>query len=142
MLNDKELQMLNLLRKNSRQSLARISRKIEMPVSTVFDKLVKLEGGFIKKHTTLIDFANLGYNIRVNFLIRASSKNNLLSFLKNHKNINSIYSIQGDFDFYAETVFKNLKSFEKFLELLSDLNIIKRKEFYIIEDVKREDFLV
>ena len=141
MLNDKELLMLNLLRQNCRQSLAKISRKIDMPVSTVFDKLAKLEDKFIKKHTTLIDFAKLGYNIRVNFLIRSTSKNDLLSFLQNHKNVNSIYFLQGDFDLYAETVFKDLKSFEEFLEPLSNLYIIKRKMFYIIEDVKREAFL-
>tara|TARA_Y100000310_G_scaffold331420_1_gene404949 strand:+ start:653 stop:1093 length:441 start_codon:yes stop_codon:yes gene_type:complete len=141
MLSNKELLMLNLLRQDSRQSLAKISREIDMPVSTVFDKLAKLENNFIKKHTTLIDFGKLGYNIRVNFLLRAASKDNLLSFLQSHRNVNSIYSVQGDFDFYTETVFKDLKSFEEFLEPLSDLDIIKRKEFYVIEDVKREAFL-
>ena len=140
-LSEKELKLLTHLRTNCRQSLASIGRKINMPVSTVFDKLNKLEQSVISKHATIIDFPKLGYHIRVNFVLKSFSKKELIDFLKNNKNTNSVSTVQGDFDFYIETVFQTLKDYEEFLEELSEFKISEQQIFYVIEDIKRESFL-
>ena len=44
------------------------------------------------------------------------------------------------FDFFVETVFKDMKYLEEFSEILELFKIKKKKEFFIIEDLKKEDF--
>jgi DNA-binding Lrp family transcriptional regulator len=73
-LKEKEKEVLRHFRKNAREALTLISRKTNVPVSTIFDKLKRYEEQFIKKHTTLIDFQKLGYMTRANILLKANMK--------------------------------------------------------------------
>ena len=59
----------------------------------------------IKKYTSIIDFSYLGYDTKVQFLIRAPHeiKNNLRAHLSSLQEINTIFGITNGFDFLAET---------------------------------------
>ena len=70
MIDKKEMQVIAALRKNSRASLAKISKEIKVAKSTVFDRIKRHESGLIQKHTSLIDFRRLGYNARVFIAIK------------------------------------------------------------------------
>jgi len=48
--------------------------------------------------------------------------------------------LNNDFDFFVEAVFKDMKGLEEFSESLEKFKIKKKKEFFVIEDLKREDF--
>ena len=74
MLSKNEMIILANLRMNSRQSTTNISRKTEIPVSTVYDKIKEHENGVIKKFTSILDFPALGFNIRANVLIKGKKK--------------------------------------------------------------------
>ena len=139
--NIKDLLVLVNLRKNSRNNLTDISRNTSIPVTTVFEKVKRLNTNFIKKHTSLIDFAKLGYNTRVNVAIRATKKKELLKFLQQNPNVNSIYQLEQEYDFYVELIFRNLKELEEFTESIEEFKIKKYESHHIIEDLKREEFL-
>ncbi len=140
---EKDLIILNHLRKNSRKSLAVISRETGIPVSTIFDKIAKLERGIIKKYTTLVDFSKIGYNLRINFMIKSSdnNKNALKGFLESNPHVNTLLRINNGYDFYAEMVFKEMSELENFKENLQKMGIKETQEHCIIEDVKKEEFL-
>jgi len=96
------------------------------------------------KHTTLIDFTKLGYNSRANIMLSTSKedRDGLRSYLKEHSSINSLYKINNGYDFMAEGVFENIKELEDFMEELEGkFNLQEKKVFFVIEDVKRENFL-
>ncbi len=142
MLTKKELLILTHLRSNSRKSLVIISRDTGIPISTVFDKVGKLGKNTISKYSPLLDFQKIGFGIRINFVLEANDKRKqeLKEFLLENKNINSILRLNNGFDFFVEAVFKDMKGFEEFAESLEKFKIKKKKEFFVIEDLKKEDF--
>ncbi len=142
LLTKKELLILTHLRADSRKSLAMISRETGIPISTIFDKVNKLGKNTISKYSPLLDFQKLGFGLRVNFVLKANDKKKqeLKNFLLTNKNVNCILRLNNEFDFFVETVFRDMKGLEEFSESLEKFKIKKKKEFFVIEDLKREDF--
>ena len=70
-LQENEKMILNELRKNARGSLNEIAQKANTPVSTVYEKVKGYEQDrIISKHTSLLDFQNLGYLSRTFVVIK------------------------------------------------------------------------
>ncbi|MFW6383289.1 MAG: Lrp/AsnC family transcriptional regulator [Nanoarchaeota archaeon] len=139
-----DLLLIASLRKNARETLTNMSKRVGMPVSTIFDKLKVFKGNEIKKHTSLIDFSKLGFGTRAVMILKArkNEREKLKGFLEKSHHINSISRINNGYDFIVDVIFKNLKELEEFGEKLEEKYKIKSKQnFYIIEDIKREDFL-
>ncbi len=143
LLTKKELLILTHLRADSRKSLAMISRETDIPISTIFDKVNKLGKNTITKYSPLLDFQKLGFGLRVNFVLKANDKKKqeLRGFLLENKNVNSVLRLNNDFDFFVEAVFKDMKGLEEFSENLKPFKIKKKKKFFVIEDLKKEEFL-
>ncbi|MCX6709591.1 MAG: hypothetical protein NTV63_01385 [Candidatus Woesearchaeota archaeon] len=145
MISKKDLLIISELRKNSRESLTNMSKKIHIPISTIYDRLRLNEGGLIRKNTSLIDFSKIGFYTHANLLLKAEDHENkdaLKEFLIKNHNINSVFRINNGFDFLAEGVFKHIKELEEFLENLEGKFKIQEKQvYYIIEELKREAFL-
>lgn len=140
----KERLLLSHFRQNARESLTTISKKTHVPVSTIFDKLRHYESNFIKKHTTLVDFAKLGYMTRANVMLKVALEHRdfLKQYLMKHNHVNSLFKVNNGYDFLAELVFHHIKDLEDFLESLEAKYKIKEKTvFYIIEDICREEFM-
>ncbi len=143
-MNKKDFIVMAHLRRNARETLTRMSKKTNIPVSTIYDKLKMHEGNIITKHTCLIDFNMLGFSTRANIIIKVdrNERETILAYLLKNQHINSIYKISNGYDFLIETVFKNVKDLEDFLDSLELKFKIKDKQvYYIIEDLKREAFL-
>lgn len=144
MIKNSDLKLISYLRKNARQTLTNISKKTRIPISTLYDKLKLHEGSIIIKHTTLLDFARLGFNCRANVLLRTDREHRekLGSYLKAHPLINNLYKINNGFDFLAEGIFCHVKDLEDFVdELEKNFPLEEKKTHYIIEDLKREEFM-
>ncbi|MDD5086425.1 MAG: Lrp/AsnC family transcriptional regulator [Candidatus Nanoarchaeia archaeon] len=140
MLTKRELLILTHLRENSRKSLALISRETGIPISTIFEKVNKLEKNTISKYSSLLDFSKIGFALKINFLLKSKNKKNLKEFLLKNKNINSVLRIIGFFDFFVEAVFRDMKDVEKFHDDLNELKLEDKKEIFIIEELKKEKF--
>ncbi|HOI18684.1 MAG TPA: Lrp/AsnC family transcriptional regulator [Candidatus Woesearchaeota archaeon] len=141
----KDIMLLCQLRKNSREPLTTMSRDTAIPVSTLYDRLRHFEkNNIIKKSTILLDFSFLGYEIRVTVAMKTikESKEELLTYLKKHQNVNNLYKINNGYDFFAEGVFKSVTEAEKFIDDLETKFEFKNIDVhYIIDDLKREGFL-
>jgi DNA-binding Lrp family transcriptional regulator len=139
----KDILLMTYFRKNARENLTQISRLTRIPVSTIFDKLREFEKGLIQKHTTLIDFRMLGFDIRVDMLFKVSkdSKLEFKDFLMNNENVNSVFRITNGYDYLVEVIFKDMADMQKFAELLDKFKIESKQELFILEDLKRESFL-
>lgn len=140
----KEKMLLSHFRCNARESLTSISRRTSIPVSTIFDKLRQYERQFIRRHTTLLDFAKLGYLTRANVMLKAGvdHRDALREFLMKHDHVNSLFKINNGYDFLVEVIFHHLKDMEDFLELLENkYHVIGKTVFYVIEDICRESFM-
>lgn len=139
----KDILLMTYFRKNARENLTQISRLTRIPVSTIFDKLREFERGLIQKHTTLIDFKMLGFDIRVNMLFKISkeSRQEFKDFLMTNENVNSIFRITNGYDYLVEAIFRDMTDMQRFSELLDRFKIESKQELFILEDLKRESFL-
>ena len=139
----KDLLILTSLRTDARMSLTEISKKTQIPISTIFDRLQLFNQRLIKSYTALIDFSLFGFNARAQIAIKASQQNKdqLKQFLFNHYHVNSLYKINNGYDFMVDCVFRNVKDLEEFLEVLDLKYKVKSRDvFYLIDDIKRESF--
>lgn len=140
---EKQLHIMKHLRMNAREKLTKMSRQTGIPVSTIYENLKSFETGVIKKHTCLIDFRQLGYDLRVTLLVKASNdqKDEICAFLRGHHQVNTVYRINNGYDFLAEVLFKNMSDLQRFLDALDSKGIKDRKEYYILDELCREVFL-
>ena len=144
MLNQKDMLLLTNLRQNARETLTRLSKKTNIPISTIYEKLKTYNGDIIKKHTSLINFSKLGYNARVEIMLRVDKDNRdeIKEFLSRKPCINSIFKINNGYDFLVEGIFRNIQEVEDFLEIIEDKFKIKQKQvYYIVDEIKREGFM-
>jgi len=142
-LKQKDLQILVELRKNARAQLTEISKKTHIPISTIYDRLKNKSNGAIFKHVSLLNFELLGFTTKANICIKCgkNSKEDIYKLLLKHQNVNSFYKINNGFDYMVETIFKNIKELEEFLEVLEDRFTIKTKQvYYIIDEISKEKF--
>src|SRR3989344_3249081 len=140
---EKELKLLTHLRLNSREKLTEISKETHIPISTLFDMLNELQGTAIFRNTVLLNFSHLGYHTRAQIFLKVPSdkKDELRKHLSCHNNVNTVCKINNGWDFIAETVHKNIKELNEFLDILTQKFKVEQKEIhYLIEDVKREGF--
>ncbi|MBU1198537.1 MAG: hypothetical protein KKF46_06070 [Nanoarchaeota archaeon] len=135
------LLVLKHLRENARKSFSSISRKTKIPVTTVYDNYHRLsKNQVITKHTSLLDFKKLGFHYRSFVFVKAKKRYELLSYLKSHNNVNSIYRI-GGFDYMLDTIFPTIKEHHEFLETLRDFDLLRLECHDVIDHMKKEEFL-
>ncbi|MBI2126003.1 MAG: Lrp/AsnC family transcriptional regulator [Thaumarchaeota archaeon] len=140
----KDLLILCELRKDCRSSLSDIGRATKTPVSTVYDKLRSFRGGIIRKCSALMNFSLLGFAAKAHviFGVDRSQKEEFGAYLGKHHSVNSLYRINNGYDFLAEVICRDMSEFENLMDLLSSkFKIRDKKVFFIISDLKREEFL-
>ncbi|PIN70445.1 hypothetical protein COV94_01645 [Candidatus Woesearchaeota archaeon CG11_big_fil_rev_8_21_14_0_20_57_5] len=142
--NRKDLLIISNLRTNARESLTNLSKKVDMPISTIFDRLRMHEGTLIKRHTSLIDFNQLGYFARAHIVLKVRKDDRDIA--REHLNkslcVNSVYKINNNYDFLVEGIFRNVKELEDFVEDLEERFTTQDIQvYYIIEDIKQEGFM-
>ena len=142
-LQKKDISLLRYLRNNSRATLTEIARHTKIPISTLYDRLKIHEKGLILKHTSLIDFAKMGYDTKVQLLLKAplEHRERLRAFLTQDERINSVFRTTNNYDFIAEGLFTQPAEAHEFIEQiekqfeLKDINTL-----FVVEDLKREGF--
>lgn len=140
MINKKQLSILAELRKDSRQKLSNIARKLGMPITTFHDNYKKIQH-IIKSHNTLIDFEKLGYSFRMNFIFRMKNKNILNDFLLNHKNIDAIQLINNKNTLLVWGIFQKTSQAYEFKEILEEKGIRNIRLSHVIEEISKEKML-
>ncbi|MCF7872508.1 Lrp/AsnC family transcriptional regulator [Candidatus Woesearchaeota archaeon] len=144
MIKDRDMQMLGFFRNNARMPLTDMSKKTKIPVSTLFDRLKEYEKRkLIMKHTSLLDYKMLGYDIKIQILITANKtqKESLRKFLEKHPQVNTLFRVNNGFDFMIEAIFQDISNFDEFTKQLEQYEIQDKKEFFIMEEMKREEFM-
>ena len=111
-INQKDVRIISELRKNARMSLTKMSKKTQIPVSTIHDRLKYYKESLVKKYTSLLDFNALGFNTRAHILfkVKKETRDDVKSFLEKHHNVNSIFKINNGYDYLIDAIFKNISN--------------------------------
>ena len=140
-----DLVIVSYLRQDARITLTKMSRETRIPVSTIFDKIKGYkETGLIRKNTALVSFDRFGYNTKALIFFSADKEDRgkLAELLKNNRHVNSLFKINSGWDLMAEVISPNFKEIEDFLESVEgEVTLKDKKVFYVIDELKREEFL-
>ncbi|MBD3309825.1 winged helix-turn-helix transcriptional regulator [Candidatus Woesearchaeota archaeon] len=143
-MNKKDLLIISYLRRNARITLTNISKKTSIAVSTIYDKIKDFEQSLITKHTAILNFNRLGFTTRaiITLSVDKNSREEASQYLRKNGAINTVYKINNGYDFMVEGVFRSIKEAEDLLENMdSRFRIKKRQVYYIIDDIKKEEFM-
>ena len=139
-----DIKVIACLRANARTSLKKISKLLNVPISTIFDKIKLHRGKAIKKYCAIVDYNSLGYTTRAKIFVKKGNikRDELKEHLLKHLNVNSLYKINNGYEFIADVIFKSMQELEVFLENLEQKFGVKNPEVHhIIEELKAEGFL-
>ena len=139
-----DAKLFTTLRQDGRIPLTQLSRKTGFPVSTLHERLKQHVKQGNLRPSVLVNFQHLGYNTRAQVLlsVEPQDKDTLFEYMRKHQNVNSLYRINNGWNILAECVFRNMHEMENFLENLESKHKIKQKQVhYILDEIKREDFL-
>ena len=74
--------------------------------------------------------------------VKKNEKEKAREFLLKNRFVNSAYKINNGYDFLIEAIFRNMSEVEAFIEQMeSSFKVNEMKIFYIIDEIKREDFM-
>lgn len=134
---------MSCLRANARESLTKMSRRTGIPVSTIYERLKQFEKARIRKHTCLIDFPSIGYDLRIAVLVscKPDKKQDVKSFVSKSHHVNNVLRVNNGFDYLVEAVFQNMAQVQSFLDKLDTVGVRIRKELYVLDEIVREGFL-
>ncbi|MBU2638709.1 MAG: hypothetical protein KJ955_07075 [Nanoarchaeota archaeon] len=132
----KEKEIIKLLRKDARQSLAAIARKAGMPRHCAARALRKCNK-YIKKYTIIPDFRAMGFEVHAMFFLAPKSRK-LMQYLDSSYNVNALFTAAGPYPVIVFAIFREMHGFYMFDKELGKLCNAKRVNF-IVDEVKQEN---
>lgn len=118
-LDELDIQILDILVKNSRTPYLEIARMCHVSGGTIHVRMKKMEDmGIIKGTKLIIDNSKLGYDVCCFigiFLDKAISYNNVLEKLKTINEIVELHYTTGDYSIFAKVICKSIADLQELL---------------------------
>lgn len=120
-LDDIDRKIISYLKVNSKTKLTTLSKRLNIPVSTIHTRIKKLEKeGIIKKYTIEIDYKKIGYEIQAFILIKydansIKTQRDLLKELLRLPNVDKGYIITGEWDILLMCRFQTIDDLSRFI---------------------------
>ncbi|MBQ2891249.1 MAG: Lrp/AsnC family transcriptional regulator [Clostridia bacterium] len=138
-----DLLILSYLKENARMKASDIGKAINFSVSSVIERIKKLEkSGIIEKYTVKLNEDKLGNSILALMevsLADAKQYDNFMTFAKNHKRVLSCYYVAGDFDFMVKVRANSSENLEKIHREIKSFEGVKSiKTYFALKEVKCE----
>lgn len=111
-----DYKILRCLKKNARQKASAISKEVNLSVSSVIDRIHKLENnGILEKYTIIIDQKQMGYDLTALMEVSLEHPKYFEPFtqmVQENSNIVSCYYLTGEFDFLLKIITDSSDSLE------------------------------
>ncbi len=138
-----DLKILSFLQEDGRASYREISKKLNISVGTVHNRLKKLKKkGVIKGFIPVIDPKKLGYELTALIMIKVSGKHyeEVEKAVSSLSNVLLAYMITGDYDISVLARFRDQNELNKFIRRLLSIEHVKSTTTSIVLSVLKEDF--
>ncbi len=131
-----DVKILELLQENSRISISEISKKVNMSLSAVSERLKKLEStDIVEKYTVILNPEYLGKELSVimNLCMEPEHETNeFYDFLRSEPEILECHSITGEYDLSLKIVTKNTSTLEQLMNRIKSHPGFKRSQTNVI----------
>jgi DNA-binding Lrp family transcriptional regulator len=125
-LDEKDLELLDELQKDCRQSLKKIARKLNMSITTVYDRMKKLEKeGIIKGYKAIIDPEKTDNAMTAFIFVKIEyfspdseeplSQREIAKRISMLPGVSDVYIVPGDWDLLIKVRGKNIKDLADFV---------------------------
>jgi len=134
--------IINTLLNNSRLSGREIAKKLDLSTATVVNRIRKLESkGIIKKHSSILDYGKLGYNIEalVDIIVKHGKEDLVMNKIAKNPKVFAVYDITGDFDIAIIVRFQTREELNKFLKEVRSDEYVERTHTRLILNVVKEE---
>ena len=136
-----DYQILTELKQNARQTASDISKTIHLSVSTVIERIKKMEkSGLIQSYTVICDDGKLGNDITV--LMEVSMEHpkyndDFIRHIKSAPNIVACYYLTGEFDFLLKICCRSSEHLEQIHNQIKDNPGVRlTRTHYVLRTVK------
>ncbi|MDT8719750.1 Lrp/AsnC family transcriptional regulator [Clostridium sp. 19966] len=111
--------ILDILKANSRESTSQISKKVNLSMPAVAERIRKMEErNIIEKYTIKINRENTNYKLLA-FIFVNIDKTESIDFFRNtiikHKSVLECYHVAGEYDYLLKVLVEDTKCLEDFL---------------------------
>jgi len=116
-LDKKDIQLLEILEKNSKSPVQEISEVTGIPASTVHHRIKKLElNNTIERYTAELNPKIMGRDFSAYVMVNGSPEKYLDSDFLNHKYVSEVSAVTGNYDLIIKIQCANLDQFNNFLQ--------------------------
>jgi DNA-binding Lrp family transcriptional regulator len=142
LLDELDMRILRRLNENARQSFRDIARELRVSISTVSNRVRRLEGeGVVLGYAPILDEKKLGYDVLAVIGIRIS-KGKLLEVqrkIARDDKVVEVYDVTGEYDSMIIARFRNTRELDAFIKRLVAMENVERTYTQVVLNVvKRE----
>ena len=141
-IDETDKKILNLFNEDGRMSYRKISRKLDISIGTVHNRIEKLmKSGVIKKFAPVIDHSKLGYNFTtiIGVRVKGGVLRNWEDKTSHHKNVLCMYDVTGEFDAIIVARFKDTSELDEFVKNLLKEPDVQRTYTQTVLNILKED---
>lgn len=141
-IDDKDIKILRALAADSRLSLRKLSRKVGLSITSVINRVEKLESrGVIRKYTVELEPTKLGFLLPVIIDIRVSKGRlrEVEEAIAKYPNVIAVYDITGDYDVSVIALFRDRFELDRFIKEVQRLKYVERTYTKMILNIIKED---
>jgi len=124
-LDEKDFRILDVLRNEARDSISEISKKTGIPITTVYNRLQRMEqDGIIKGYSAVLDYEKLGLGVLAYILINISyskhtgqkiDQESIAKKIRSLENVSEVSIITGESDMIVKVRTKSISQLNNFI---------------------------
>ncbi len=118
-LDEKDLAILKLLENDSKKTTQQISKEIGVPITTIHNRIKKLESsGIIEKYTVWVNWKKLGRGIDARLSLkvgRDGDQDEICAKIMHHGAVFGAYQVTGDEDIIVKLKVKDIDELHSFI---------------------------
>ena len=140
-----DAEILDILKTNSRESLVHIANKCNLTAEAINQRIKKLlSNNIILRFFTNFNIFKLGFQPYMIFIkTNRQKQENVMRFIRSHKNTNGQYFVDNEFDIMCVVVIKDISELREFIEKLHLLfpdSILDYETYLIIDQIYNNFF--
>lgn len=143
-MDDTDSKILEMLKENSRVNASVIADVVGMSVSTVAERIKKLENsGIIKKYTLALDSRLVGMDVLAFISISLEHPKYNDSFISNinqNRNVIECHYITGDFDFMLKVMTESMDGLSEVLNVIKSIKGVSLTRTIIVLSTPKNEY--
>ena len=116
-LDNKDIQLLEILEKNAKTPVQELSKITGIPASTVHHRIKKMEANeIIKRYTAVLNSKIMGRGFSAFIMVNGSPEKYLEDDFFNNQHVSEVSAVTGNYDLIIKIQCANLDQFNVFLQ--------------------------